>query len=375
MNTVLLILFLTSFTSISMAQSNSVKLISKKTGAIINSTTYEVVGDSCQSEKQEDFFTVMNSKDSMLVGIKRRELSIITGTSDYFSWKEVYAPNNAGVYPSVSAVDSVMMHKNDTINLFSVCLIPHFKSGFALYRYIFYPEKSTTDSSYVDILFNVQDKRIYILSKKQNHMPITGIYEIAGDESNLEINEEFEVVQNSLDSMLVGMNRIETFPVTGTENYFAWGKTHSPVIAGSRPNWVAEDSIWLYKNDTVTNLSVYHIPNGIKTPANFTYVFHPNENPCDSSYIAVVFSLNVGIEEQNGLDIWLYPNPVFDRLNIDTKREKFDLFIYDSVGQLQLKAVCIGKSTVDVSMLNPGFYVVRLISDQNETVSRSFLKR
>lgn len=137
------------------AQNTSVKIISKKTDSVLNGTEYIIYGDASKSVIKEEFYSVMEQQDSMMVGIKRTELSIISGTFEYFCWYLCYPPRAAGSTPTWKPVDSVMMYKNDTVNNLSVYLEPKGNLGKACYTYVFYPEQNPNDSSYLDICFDI----------------------------------------------------------------------------------------------------------------------------------------------------------------------------------------------------------------------------
>jgi len=62
--------------------------------------------------------------------------------------------------------------------------------------------------------------------------------------------------------------------------------------------------------------------------------------------------------------IRLYPNPATDlvRIDIATGANDGDLAVYDLAGKLCMTARCRGNCSIDVSLLSPGVYVVKLVT-------------
>ena len=149
-------LFLGLLFSVSlMAQNNSVTITSKVTGDTLNGTVYTIYGDGARPEIKEEFKAVMTSQDSMLVGIKRTEIKTIDSTFDFFCWFICYNPVKADSIPVWYATDSLWMYQDSVVTNFSVYLWPEGKMGQAQYRYTFYPENNPSDSSWLDVLFDI----------------------------------------------------------------------------------------------------------------------------------------------------------------------------------------------------------------------------
>jgi hypothetical protein len=71
----------------------------------------------------------------------------------------------------------------------------------------------------------------------------------------------------------------------------------------------------------------------------------------------------------------LYPNPVNDKLYIETEVEVEDVVVYDIYGRRQeLSAVSCQLSAIDVSNLKSGVYFVKVVTSEGETVKR-FVKK
>ena len=81
-----------------------------------------------------------------------------------------------------------------------------------------------------------------------------------------------------------------------------------------------------------------------------------------------------GVEELQS-SILLYPNPVNDKLYIETEIEVKNVVVYDVFGRQQdLSAVSCQPSVIDVSNLNSGVYFVKIVTENGEAVRR-FVKK
>ena len=74
-------------------------------------------------------------------------------------------------------------------------------------------------------------------------------------------------------------------------------------------------------------------------------------------------------------DFVIYPNPVNDRLYIETETEVKEVVVYDIFGrQQELSAISHQLSAIDVSNLNSGIYFVKVVTSEGEIVKR-FVKK
>ena len=137
------------------AQSPAMTILSKKDHSDITNGTYTIYGDAARYVITEEFLSIMTGVDSVLYGATRREIDTVTGMEDYYCWKECYAPKPAGTQPVWIATDSLMLHQNDTVHNFSVYLNPKGYLGSPKYRYIFTPKGFPSDTTFVDITFDI----------------------------------------------------------------------------------------------------------------------------------------------------------------------------------------------------------------------------
>lgn len=215
---------------------------------------------------------------------------------------------------------------------------------------------------------------IKIFSKKDNS-DITGTsYDIYGDGATSIIKEEFKTVLTTADSMRVAVKRWELSSIPGTYEYFCWYVCYPRMAAGVNHLFAPEDSITLYKNDTILNFSVYLEPELNMGTGCYRYVLVPGENPADSSYLDVCFKIEtVGLNEFNKVDMSIYPNPANNYLYVEGEDAKLAgalIRIFDTSGKL-LKEEMInsGLNTLDVSTLPEGMYLGKIHSDEGELLS------
>ena len=183
MKKILLGLIGLSMTAALTAQNNSVLFISKKTGNVINGTTYTIYGDAATPDVKEEFYAVMSKQDSMAVAVKREEVSIINGTKDYFCWYLCYGSVDAGTLPVWYADDTLTMYMNDTISNFAAYLKPEMNLGTAEYRYVFYPGDNPTDSVYFNIVFDI----VTVGIEEEKSVSINAYPNPASDVLNIEV--------------------------------------------------------------------------------------------------------------------------------------------------------------------------------------------
>ena len=81
-------------------------------------------------------------------------------------------------------------------------------------------------------------------------------------------------------------------------------------------------------------------------------------------------TLGEGVEEFAS-SFNIYPNPVSDKIYIETEVEIEEVSIFDIYGRRQeLSAVSCQPSAIDVSNLNSGIYFVKVVTSEGEVVKR-----
>ena len=115
---------------------------------------------------------------------------------------------------------------------------------------------------------------------------------------------------------------------------------------------------------------------------NFSITFNDEKifeaNTGDIDYMFPTYFLEYEIncgeginETEQNSSLNLYPNPVLDKLYIETDIEVEEVVVYDVYGRLQeLSAISGQPSVIDVSGLNSGVYFVKVVTSEGETVKR-----
>ena len=123
-----------------------------------------------------------------------------------------------------------------------------------------------------------------------------------------------------------------------------------------------------------TNGTAYVIGTDQETTFEFYVVAFNDETESDPSEIYTVVVEDDAIEEVN-VSFNVYPNPVNDRLYIETQTLTQTVEIYDIYGRCQeLSAISGQPSVIDVSGLNSGVYFVKVVTENGEAVQR-FIKK
>ena len=70
------------------------------------------------------------------------------------------------------------------------------------------------------------------------------------------------------------------------------------------------------------------------------------------------FSAPQNTEETNNQQLAIYPNPAKDVLNINNLADNQEVTIYSISGSVMKKVIASGDTSIDISELRPGMYVV-----------------
>lgn len=97
------------------------------------------------------------SGGSRTINVKRYELGVLHGTTNYFCWDLCYGEQNAGTLPLWVGADPIPMEAGATANGFHAYYKPKGYTGVSTFRYVWYDMASVNDSTWVDFVFNVTD--------------------------------------------------------------------------------------------------------------------------------------------------------------------------------------------------------------------------
>jgi hypothetical protein len=118
--------------------------------------TGQVITVSGPSDIQLEADVLVEQKTGVTkdIGCRRYEISIITGTMNYFCWWQCYAPQNSGSNPVWTAPDPLTMFSDSVYHNFHGYHNGLGNPGTATYRYVFYDMNNPNDSAFVDIVFD-----------------------------------------------------------------------------------------------------------------------------------------------------------------------------------------------------------------------------
>ena len=124
-----------------------------------------------------------------------------------------------------------------------------------------------------------------------------------------------------------------------------------------------------------TNGTAYVIGTNQETTFEFYVVAFNDETESDPSEIYTVVVEDDAIEEVNA-SFNVYPNPVNDKLVIETEEIVKEVVVYDVCGRQQDNKTTRqqGNLSVDVTNLNSGVYFVKVVTENGEAVQR-FIKK
>ena len=93
-----------------------------------------------------------------------------------------------------------------------------------------------------------------------------------------------------------------------------------------------------------------------------------NSSTCQST---LTIEAGMGIDDNTLANIFLYPNPVIDKLFIQGLLNPTKISVYDVLGKLVLSKTA--SSEINVDNLQSGIYILKIVDNQKEIV-RKFIK-
>jgi hypothetical protein len=93
-------------------------------------------------------------------------------------------------------------------------------------------------------------------------------------------------------------------------------------------------------------------------------------------FVKFAFTEGDAVEEMISSSFKVYPNPVNDRLYIETEEEVEEVVVFDIFGRRQVAETpsLQGDVTVDVTNMKSGVYFVKVVTENGEMVKR-FIKQ
>lgn len=91
--------------------------------------------------------------------------------------------------------------------------------------------------------------------------------------------------------------------------------------------------------------------------------------------IKVKYESSISVSEQEGQTLQTFPNPVADRLSISLNKDVSEYRIFNLIGnQIISNEITDKKSTIDVSSLASGVYIIKFYSNNIEAIVKKFVK-
>ena len=139
----------------------------------------------------------------------------------------------------------------------------------------------------------------------------------------------------------------------------------------------------IYSADTLVAKTSYTFYNIVALAPNTEYCFtvtavngevesEESAEACEKTLEAEPEDPNVGIEE-NEASLNIYPNPVNDKLYIESESEIKEVVVYDVYGRVQNLRNSETQqlsNSIDVTDLNSGVYFVKVVTENGEAVKR-----
>ena len=133
--------------------------------------------------------------------------------------------------------------------------------------------------------------------------------------------------------------------------------------------------LWKYNNRTFNGDTLYipDVTGNIDVELIASINYPANNIVCsDTSWITVVSF--VGIDQVQGTNVSLYPNPTVGKLNVESAEVIREVAIFNTLGQQVLTNYNLGnKGQMNLSNLSKGTYTMRIALQNGETVVRKFI--
>ena len=260
------------------------------------------------------------------------------------------------------------------------------------YKFVNWTENDTVVSEETEFTFVVKGNRNFVANFVTLHEVITsvneenfgtvtgaGIYGY-GEEATLTAtpNEGYKFLNWTENDTIVSEEAEFTFVVKGDRSFVANFVTLHEVITSVNDEefgsvtgagiygYGEEATLVAIPNEGYKFLNWTENDTIVSEEAEYTFVVTDNRN-----FVANFVSTE-GVDELTA-SFRLYPNPVNDKLYIETETEVEEVVVYDAFGRQQ-STVNGQQSTVDVSNLNVGVYFVMIKTNEGVVVKR-FIKQ
>lgn len=121
---------------------------------ITNDQQIDVWADASIIEMDYGLHTENTGSSSVILGCKRYEVNVVSGSQNYFCWNVCYSPTDAGAQPYWVAQDPLTVETDSVYSNFHAYHRPTGTTGISTYRYVFYNQANPNDSISVTFTFN-----------------------------------------------------------------------------------------------------------------------------------------------------------------------------------------------------------------------------
>ena len=156
------------------------------------------------------------------------------------------------------------------------------------------------------------------------------------------------------------------------KNFNIEGESHSVTLKWEKPDTEGVKHYEIYREtmliDTTSNLYYEET----LSSGSYTYNVRPVYEDCFGATATQDITFCEGVEEMFIPNVKIYPNPVNDRLYVETQTQTLAIEIYDVYGRHQVTKSSShqGNLTINVANLNSGIYFVKVVTESGDVVKR-----
>jgi len=184
----------------------------------------------------------------------------------------------------------------------------------------------------------------------------------------------------------------DVFAYDGTGNFDKIGQTYAAPLTDANQDWTlvsdtvlgAQRTLVATRALSTADANDYTFSNSATTipiiwargnSASTTFAYHGGSN---RSFTTLTTNSTASVDEYQAINFAMYPNPTDSQLNVvipsDVTIAKIE--VYDTLGKVALsKNINEIFNTLDVSVLNTGLYLIKVIAKDNTYGVKQFIKK
>ncbi len=358
-------------------------------------------GNDFQSIENKGFSIIINgSNDSMTIGLRRIEQSVVSGTGDALCWGSTCYGEQRN-RPVWEIGDTVRIEAGDTagglLGGFVTYHFPHGLIGNSTYKYEFYDRYNqfVLSDLYVQYRTTFQAPELRLLNDNGSNQSgdtinVTVRVDVNDTMQEIELEDFLRVWNYSGTSANISSKRVELSSISGIEEVVCWGDSCSTKISsGSQIDLDLSDAVSFGPLDTsnsTNGLRTTFYPKGKTGTATYRYEFFDTTDPLNRDSVIVIFNFeqptNVINQTLTQDQLLLYPNPAEDILNIkllsEGGYENTIIELRDLLGKKVLTRNLSNSgntSSLNISNLGSGVYFVRILSNNQLLITKKVIIR